>query len=52
MAIETTFNNKASIDEVTREIPDNNLVDYEKVFDSVPHNWILKCLHIYKIPPV
>ena len=27
-------------------------VDYKKAFDSLPHSWILKCLQIYKIPPV
>ena len=24
-------------------------VDYKKAFDSVPHNWVLKCLETYKI---
>ena len=26
-------------------------VDYQKAFDSVPHDWILKCLELYKIDP-
>jgi len=27
-------------------------IDYKKAFDSVPHDWILKCLSIYKISPI
>ena len=27
-------------------------IDYKKAFDSVPHSWILKCLHMYKIHSV
>ena len=27
-------------------------IDYKKAFDSVPHSWIPKCLHMYKIHPV
>ena len=27
-------------------------IDYKKVFDSVPHSWILACLRMYKINPV
>ena len=27
-------------------------IDYKKAFDSVPHSWTLKCLHMYKIHPV
>ena len=27
-------------------------IDYKKVFDSVPHKWITKCLQIYKVCPV
>ena len=27
-------------------------IDYKKAFDSVPHDWILKALNIYKISPI
>ena len=27
-------------------------IDYRKAFDSVPHDWILKSLEIYKVSPV
>ena len=27
-------------------------IDYKKVFDSVPHSWIEKCLETFKISPV
>ena len=27
-------------------------IDYKKVFDSVPHSWILKCFQMYKIHTV
>ena len=27
-------------------------IDYRKAFDSVPHDWILKSLNLYKISPV
>ena len=27
-------------------------IDYKKVFDSVPHSWIKKCLEKFKISPV
>ena len=27
-------------------------VDYQKVYDSVPHNWLLQCLQMHKISPV
>ena len=27
-------------------------IDYNKVFDSVPNSWILKCLQMYKIHPI
>ena len=27
-------------------------IDYKKVFDSVLHSWILKCLQMYKMHPV
>ena len=27
-------------------------IDYRKAFDSVPHDWILKSLDLYKISPV
>jgi len=26
-------------------------IDYKKAFDSVPHDWILKCLSIYNPVP-
>ncbi|CAB3232935.1 unnamed protein product [Arctia plantaginis] len=26
-------------------------IDYKKAFDSIPHSWLLKILHIYKINP-
>ena len=26
-------------------------IDYKKVFDSVPHSWIIKCLEMFKINP-
>ena len=46
--------NKVIIEEVkTRK---KNLttawIDYKKAFDFVPHDWILKCLDIYKILPI
>ena len=27
-------------------------IDYKKAFDSVPHDWILKCLEMYKLSPI
>ena len=30
---------------------DNNNNNNNKAFDSVPHNWILKCIDVYKISP-
>jgi len=46
--------NKAILEEVKSR--KKNLtaawVDYKKAFDSVPHDWILKCLSIYKISPI
>ena len=27
-------------------------VDYQKAYDSVPHSWLLQCLHLHKISPV
>ena len=27
-------------------------IDYKKAFDSVPHSWIIKSLHLYKISPL
>lgn len=46
--------NKAILEEV--RLRHKNLttgwVDYKKAFDSVPHDWILKCLSMYKISPV
>ena len=27
-------------------------VDYQKVYDSVPHSWLLRCLQLRKISPV
>jgi len=26
-------------------------IDYRKAYDSVPHMWIMKCLHIMKVHP-
>ena len=25
-------------------------IDYKKAFDSVPHNWIIECLHLFNFP--
>lgn len=45
--------NKAILEEVSSR--KKNLttawVDYKKAFDSVPHDWILKCLNMYNISP-
>ena len=27
-------------------------IDYKKAFDSVPHEWILKAIELYKISPI
>ena len=27
-------------------------IDHKKVFDSIPHSWILQCLNMYKIHPI
>ena len=27
-------------------------IDYRKAYDSVPHNWLLECLRLFKFPPV
>ena len=27
-------------------------IDYKKVFDSVPHTWIIKCMEIFKLSPM
>jgi hypothetical protein len=27
-------------------------IDYRKAFDSVPHNWLVRVLEIYKIEPL
>ena len=44
--------NKAIMEEV--ESKRRNLVcvwlDYKKAFDSVPHNWLIKALHLAKVP--
>lgn len=44
--------NKAIIKEVKKKIKTiNSLYRLQKAFGSVPHDWILKCLCIYKISP-
>ena len=37
-----------------KEKPINSLdrFSYKKTFDSVPHDWILKCLEMYKLSPI
>ena len=27
-------------------------IDYRKAYDSVPHNWLLECLHSFHFPPM
>ena len=27
-------------------------IDYRKAFDSVPHNWIIKALELFKVSPI
>ena len=27
-------------------------IEYKKVFDSVLHPWIIKCMTLYKVPPM
>ena len=27
-------------------------IDYRKAFDSVPHNWIIKSLELFKVSPI
>lgn len=46
--------NKAILEEVrgSKKNLTTAWIDYKKAFDSVPHDWILKSLNIYKISPI
>ena len=46
--------NKSVFEDAMRKKKDLSMlyIDYQKAYDSVPHNWIVEMLNIYKVSPV
>ena len=46
--------NKAILEEAKKKRKNLSTawIDYKKAFDSIPHDWIIKCFKIYKISPI